>query len=103
MMQVFFPLNTIDTLVKTMDKTGRYRIAKCSSERPCPKCHSISDPIVVNRGTHYTLYCSQCGAYIKHASVEDKRHMYATKAIVKDGTPIKVCMLWDESERTMIQ
>lgn len=103
-MQVYFPLSMNVTLVKSMSKyTSRYNIAICGLNRPCPKCTSIAHPIAVNRGTHYALYCSTCGAYVKHASVEDKRHFYVHRVTVEDKTPVKVCTLYIESERTMIR
>ena len=85
-----------------MRKTNRYNIAKCTLGKTCPKCSSIADPIVVNRSTHHTLYCSTCGSYIKHASVEDKRNFYVDRVKVEDKTPVKVCTLYIESERTML-
>lgn len=81
---------------------SRYNIAKCNLGKACKKCSSIADPIAVNRGVHYTLYCSSCGAYIKHASVEDKRNFYVTNVKVEDLTPTMVCMLYVESEKTML-
>lgn len=84
-----------------MPNTSRYNIAKCCIEKSCGKCNSIGDAIVVNRGTHHTLYCAKCGAYIKHASIEDKRHMYLANVKVEDLTPMKVCMLYVESSKTM--
>lgn len=84
-----------------MSKTFRYSIAKCCHEKSCPKCSSISDAIVVNRGPHYTLYCANCGAYIKHASEDDKRYTYLAKVEVEDLTPMKVAMLYVESSKTM--
>lgn len=88
--------------MKGMRNISRYNIAKCCVEKSCPKCKSIGDAIVVNRGTHYTLYCEKCGSYIKHASVTDKRYIYLAHVKVEDETPIKVCMLYIESSRTMI-
>lgn len=85
-----------------MRTKSRYNIAKCGLGRACQKCASIDDPIVVNRGKHYTLYCASCGAYIKHASVEDKRNMYVKHVKVEDLTPVNVCMLYVESEKTML-
>lgn len=81
--------------------TSRYNVAKCVFDKNCPKCSSIADPIVVNRGKHHTLYCSACGSYVKHASIDDKRHFYATRVSVEDMTPLKVCSLYIESEKTM--
>ena len=78
-----------------------YSIAKCCIEKLCPKCQCISDAIVVDKGPHQTLYCAKCGAYIKHASVDDKKHMYVTKVHIKDETPIKVCEHYIESQKTM--
>ena len=86
-----------------MSKLPRYKIAKCSIEKSCPKCSTMSDPIVVNRNIHYTMYCSKCGAYIKHASIEDKRYFYGTSVFVNDETPVKVCMLYIDSEKTMVR
>ena len=84
-----------------MANTSRYTIAKCCHDKTCPKCSSIADAIVVNRSVHYTLYCSNCGAYIKHASEEDKRHTYLARVKVEDLTPMKVAMLYVDSEKTM--
>lgn len=86
-----------------MRNSSYYSIAKCCIEKSCPKCQSIADPIVVDKGPHQTLYCEKCGAYIKHASVDDKKHMYVTKVQIKDETPVKVCMCYVESEKTMIR
>ena len=88
-------------LVKDMHNTSRYNIAKCCTEKVCPKCNIIADAIVVDRGHHHTLYCSKCGSYIKHASEDDRRHTYVAHVKVEDGTPMKVCMLYVESEKTM--
>lgn len=84
-----------------MANKSYYRIAKCCTEKSCVKCNSIGDAIVVNRGPHYTLYCDKCGAYIKHASVEDKKHIYLARVKLEDLTPMKVCMLYVESSKTM--
>ena len=84
-----------------MANTSRYSIAKCCHDKTCPKCSYIGDAIVVNSGPHYTLYCSNCGAYIKHANEEDKRYTYVTHVKVEDLTPIKVAMLYVDSEKTM--
>lgn len=85
-----------------MPKGLRYNIAKCCIEKTCPRCFNMGDAIVINKGPHYTLYCEKCGAYIKHASVEDKRHIYVANVKVEDGTPMKVAMHYIESEKTMI-
>ena len=85
-----------------MPKGLRYNIAKCCIEKPCPKCFNMGDAIVINKGPHYTLYCEKCGAYIKHASVEDKRHIYVDTVQVEGGIPMKVAMHYVESEKTMI-
>lgn len=87
--------------VKPMSKPHYYFVAKCTIEKPCPKCQSIGASIVVNRGPHYTLYCSKCGAYIKHANDEDKQHTYVTKEYVEDETPLKVWQLCIDSQKTM--
>lgn len=84
-----------------MPNTTSYNIAKCCTEKICPKCSYISDAIVVNRGAHYNLYCSKCGAYIKHASENDKRHTYLARVKIEEFTPIKVAMLYEESSNTM--
>ena len=86
-----------------MQGTSRYNIARCSLGKSCNKCTAIIDPIVVNRGAHYTLYCAKCGAYIKHASSDDKKHFYVSHVKVDDGTPMKVCMLYIESVKTMFR
>lgn len=96
-----YPMSMSCIWVNDMGNTSRYNIAKCCVEKTCPKCGSIADAIVVNRGTHHTLYCANCGSYIKHASVDDKHHIYLAKAKVQDNTPVKVCMLYVESEKTM--
>ena len=80
-----------------------YTVAKCCTDRTCRKCNAVTNAIAVNKGTHTTLYCSNCGAYIKHASVGDKRNLFVTKVKVFDKTPIKVCTLYIESQRTMIR
>ena len=78
---------------------SRYNIVKCSSDKPCNRCASIADQIVVDRGVHCTLYCSACGCYVKHASIDDKRHFYVAGVKVEDGTPLKVCQLYIDSEK----
>lgn len=100
-MLALFRMNMTYILVKDMPNTSRYNIAKCCTEKSCSKCGSIDDAIVVNKGTHHTLYCNKCGAYIKHASVDDKRHIYLAHVKVEDCTPIKVCTLYVESSKTM--
>ena len=85
-----------------MRNNSYYSIAKCCIEKSCPKCQCIADAIVVDKGPHQTLYCAKCGAYIKHANPDDKKHTYVTKVQIKDGTPIKVCELYVESQKTMI-
>lgn len=102
MMQVHFRLSMTCTWVNDMPKGSRYTIAKCCIEKSCPKCFYIGDAIVINKGTHHTLYCEKCGAYIKHASVEDKFHTYVAHVKVEDGTPMKVAMHYIESEKTAI-
>lgn len=102
MMLALYRLSMIHTLVNAMPKGSHYNIAKCCIEKSCPKCFYIGDAIVINKGTHHTLYCEKCGAYIKHASVGDKRHTYVTHVKVEDGTPMKVAMHYVESEKTMI-
>lgn len=84
-----------------MSGSSRYVIAKCGLGKSCKKCGSIDDPIVVNKGPHYTLYCASCGSYFKHASVEDKNNMYVKHVKVEDLTPVKVCMLYVDSQKTM--
>ena len=84
-----------------MSNNSSYFIAKCCIEKSCPKCQCIADAIVVDKTQHQTLYCAKCGAYIKHASVDDKKHMYITKVHIGDGTPVKVCMHYVESQKTM--
>lgn len=84
-----------------MPNSPIYNIAKCCTEKICPKCSYISDAIVVNRGTHYTLYCSKCGAYIKHASKIDKRYTYLARVKIEEFTPTKVAKLYIESSNTM--
>lgn len=78
-----------------------YMVARCVLGRGCKKCNSIADPIAVKRGPHLSLYCINCGAYIKHASIDDKHHLYATRVKVEDMTPMAVCSLYTESEKTM--
>lgn len=78
-----------------------YYVAKCSTEQACTKCNYFVSSIVVNRGPHYTLYCSSCGAYIKHANDNDKRHTYIEKVYVKDNTPVKLLQLYIDSQKTM--
>lgn len=85
-----------------MSRPSRKKIARCSLFRACNKCTTIANPIVVNRGPHYTLYCAKCGAYIKHASLEDKKHFYVSYMTVEDETPMKVAMLYVESANTML-
>lgn len=86
-----------------MRHTSRYNIAKCSINITCKKCSSIANPIVVNRGTHSSLYCAECGAYIKHASAEEKKYIYVNHVKVEDGTPMKVYSLYIESSNTMFR
>lgn len=95
-------LSTTCTLVRDMANRSHYNVAKCCAEKSCPKCSSIGGAIVVNKGPHYTLYCAECGAYIKHASIDDKRHIYLANIEIEDSTPTKVCMLYVESHKTMI-
>lgn len=95
------PLSMTDILVNPMSKRTSYTIAKCSTDKACKKCGSIGNAVVVIKGPHYTMYCPNCGAYFKHASMEDIKHFYATKVAIEDLTPMKLCMLYIESERTM--
>ena len=101
MMLVYFLLNMSAILVNNMGKNSRFFVAKCATEKTCKKCSAIDDAIVVNKGPHTTLYCGKCGSYLKHASISDKRYIYGVKIDITDETPIKVCTLYAESEKTM--
>ena len=78
-----------------------HRIVKCKIDRKCPKCSSFSDGIVTEPGEQKNLYCSNCGAYIKHASKEDMRYAYITRVEVEDMMPILVVSRLQESEKTL--
>ena len=81
----------------------QHNIARCSSEKPCPKCGSIYDTIVINKDTGYSLYCSDCGSFVKNASVTDKYYMYGIRITVHTDTPKKVISRIIESEKSMFR
>lgn len=74
------------------------RVVKCSTIHKCNKCQSERNPIAVKRGTHVTLYCDRCGAYIKHASFDEREHLIVTSVSVEDEMPVKVAMLYSEAK-----
>lgn len=78
------------------------KVAKCVSACKCKSCESVADSIAVRRGPHCSLFCSECGHFIKHASIDDKRFLYVSKVSVTDETPMKVAMLYMESKKTML-
>lgn len=78
------------------------KVAKCVTGCKCNSCQSVSDSIAVMRGPHCSLFCSECGRFIKHASIDDKRYLYVSKVSITDETPMKVATLCIESRKTML-
>lgn len=84
--------------------TFRYIVARSCATKGCPRCNSISNAIVVNRKTHHTMFCPDCGAYIKHCSMEDMRYVYLEKIDVNIiETPLLVLDRYAESQKTMVK
>lgn len=102
MKQASCPLNTIYTSEKDVAKPNTILVAKCSTDKTCSKCGSLSDTTVIKRGVKYSLYCSDCGAYIKQASIEDRRYIYATRITPNKQASIKVNSNYEDSNKTMI-
>lgn len=84
-----------------MAKPRKYFVARCPQDRECKKCGSIEHGIVIRTDNLYNIHCFRCGAYIKHASVEDKRHTYLEKVSLTEGMALGAIEMMIESEFSM--
>lgn len=77
-------------------------VCKCISDRVCKNCDTISNNIVINRIKHLALYCDNCGAYVKQASMKDSKLLYAEN-VDTTNKPKKVIDLLIKSNNTSIK